>query len=57
VGEENLIQLIDHGLQDLRLLSEHSGAGLGCGSCKPEMQEILKKRIVSQKKEILLSSP
>jgi ferredoxin-nitrate reductase len=55
VGEGNLDQLIDHGHQNLNALCERSGAGSGCGSCKPEIQQILKKRISSPKKELLFS--
>jgi ferredoxin-nitrate reductase len=50
VGEGNLDRLIDHGHKNLNALCEHSGAGSGCGSCKPEIQEILKKRILTTKR-------
>jgi ferredoxin-nitrate reductase len=55
VGQGNLDRLIDDGHQNLNALCELSGAGSGCGSCKPEIQEILKKRTISPKKEFLFS--
>jgi ferredoxin-nitrate reductase len=41
VGEGNLRKLIDGGCNSLPDLCQSSGAGLGCGSCKPEIQRIL----------------
>lgn len=43
VGEGNLRELITGGLGNLRDLCEKSGAGSGCGSCKPEIQQLLKQ--------------
>jgi ferredoxin-nitrate reductase len=43
VGEGNLKILISGGVETLEALCEKSGAGLGCGSCKPEVQHILKE--------------
>ena len=43
VGDGNLRQWIGKGLSNLKDLCEQSGAGSGCGSCKPEIQEILKE--------------
>ena len=43
VGEGNIIKKINEGCTRLKTLCEASGAGLGCGSCKPEVQEILNK--------------
>ena len=42
VGEGNLKKLIDEGASTLNELCQNSGAGLGCGSCKPEIQRLLK---------------
>jgi ferredoxin-nitrate reductase len=42
VGEGNLQALIAGGCTQLQALCQASGAGLGCGSCKPEIQKILK---------------
>ena len=46
IGEGNLSRLIDNGCQTLDALCQNSGAGLGCGSCKPEIQYLLKERLV-----------
>lgn len=47
VGEGNLERLIETGCGDLNKLCEMSGAGLGCGSCKPEIDRILKRSTVN----------
>lgn len=41
VGEGNLTKLVEEGFQTLSSLCQRSGAGLGCGSCKPEIQQII----------------
>ena len=46
VGVGNLNKLIEGGCQSLVDLCESSGAGLGCGSCKPEIQQLLGERLV-----------
>jgi ferredoxin-nitrate reductase len=46
VGEENLVKLIEEGCSTLTTLCQRSGAGLGCGSCKPEIQQIIKESLV-----------
>jgi ferredoxin-nitrate reductase len=43
VGAGNIQKLIDGGCQTLTDLCQKSGAGLGCGSCKPEIQRMLKE--------------
>jgi ferredoxin-nitrate reductase len=48
VGEGNLQALIDQGHQKLNAVCELSGAGLGCGSCKPEIQAIIRRRVESK---------
>jgi ferredoxin-nitrate reductase len=45
VGEQNLINKIKAGCQDLSVLCTQSGAGMGCGSCKSEVKAILEKTI------------
>jgi ferredoxin-nitrate reductase len=45
VGEGNLIARIKEGCNDLVQLCQLSGAGMGCGSCRPEIKEILEERI------------
>jgi ferredoxin-nitrate reductase len=46
VGEGNLRKLIDEGHHTLNVLCQQSGAGLGCGSCKPEIQRLLNEEVV-----------
>jgi ferredoxin-nitrate reductase len=41
VGEGNITNKIKEGCTDLRSVCQASGAGLGCGSCRPEVQKIL----------------
>lgn len=41
VGSGNLEQQIQSGIRDFRQLCQQTGAGLGCGSCKPEIRNIL----------------
>lgn len=42
VGEGNIQTLIEGGCSTLNEVCQRSGAGLGCGSCKPEIHAILK---------------
>jgi ferredoxin-nitrate reductase len=41
VGMGNIINKIEAGLDNLNDLCKSTGAGLGCGSCKPEIQNLL----------------
>src|SRR5690606_5995730 len=41
VGEGNLQKLIQSGCTELKALCETSGAGTGCGSCRPQVMAIL----------------
>jgi ferredoxin-nitrate reductase len=43
VGEGNIVNKIKEGCTQLKTLCEASGAGMGCGSCRPEVQAILDK--------------
>ncbi len=43
VGEGNLQEAIKNGCSDFTELCKQTGAGLGCGSCKTEVREILGK--------------
>ena len=43
IGEGNIVDAIASGCSDLRTLCQQTGAGLGCGSCKPEVHNILKQ--------------
>ena len=41
VGKGNLEAKIQQGVDSLAELCKSTGAGLGCGSCKPEIQNML----------------
>lgn len=43
VGEGNLQNKIKEGCTDLLQLCQLTGAGMGCGSCRPEVKAILEK--------------
>ncbi|MCH2176459.1 MAG: molybdopterin-dependent oxidoreductase [Lentisphaeria bacterium] len=45
VGDGNLKQLIAGGYCSMEALCNASKAGLGCGSCKPEVQKILQQEL------------
>jgi ferredoxin-nitrate reductase len=45
VGEGNIINKIAEGCTELKTLCAASGAGQGCGSCRPEVQAILEKAL------------
>jgi ferredoxin-nitrate reductase len=46
VGKGNLQACIDRGCKSLNELCQATGAGLGCGSCKPEIQQILNEQVM-----------
>ncbi|MDB5250222.1 MAG: molybdopterin-dependent oxidoreductase [Segetibacter sp.] len=43
IGEGNIINKIKEGCTELKALCTASGAGMGCGSCRPEVQAILER--------------
>lgn len=45
IGEGNLQHTISEGCVDLVQLCQLSGAGMGCGSCRPEVKAILEKQL------------
>ena len=45
VGEGNIVNRIKEGCTELKALCAASGAGQGCGSCRPEVQAILEKHL------------
>ncbi|WP_299013983.1 nitrate reductase [uncultured Polaribacter sp.] len=47
IGEGNLEEEIKKGCTDFNNLCKLTGAGLGCGSCKPEVKDILKMNLAS----------
>jgi ferredoxin-nitrate reductase len=50
VGEGNLINKIKAGCKDHLQLCQLTGAGMGCGSCRPEVKSILDSFVNIQKK-------
>lgn len=46
VGQGNLEKQIQNGCTDLTQLCNETGAGTGCGSCRPEVKSILDKMFV-----------
>jgi ferredoxin-nitrate reductase len=46
VGKGNIEQAIDGGCNEFRQLCQQTGAGLGCGSCKPEVKNILENKLL-----------
>lgn len=47
VGEGNIINKINEGCTEIKALCAASGAGQGCGSCKPEVEAILNKMLAN----------
>ncbi len=45
VGQQNLEEAIKSGKHDLNSLCESTGAGLGCGSCKSEINRIIERTL------------
>jgi ferredoxin-nitrate reductase len=45
VGEGNLVNKIKEGCQDHLQLCQTTGAGMGCGSCRPEIKQILELQL------------
>jgi ferredoxin-nitrate reductase len=54
VGEGNIENKIKEGCTELKSLCTASGAGMGCGSCRPEVQAILDRMQPSSPKAELL---
>jgi ferredoxin-nitrate reductase len=47
VGEGNIINKIKSGCEDFKTLCQETGAGTGCGSCRPEVKAIMEKILVA----------
>lgn len=45
VGEGNIVKKIREGCKDFREICSSTGAGMGCGSCKPEVKKIMEEMI------------
>lgn len=55
VGEGNLSAKINEGCNSLEKLCQATGAGMGCGSCKPELQAMLDRmQTAAPVKELVL---
>ncbi len=55
VGEGNLLNKIKEGCKDHLQLCQLTGAGMGCGSCRPEVKAILENCLgVSAKQNVLV---
>ncbi|MDZ4709702.1 MAG: molybdopterin-dependent oxidoreductase [Saprospiraceae bacterium] len=50
VGEGNLVQKMEAGCRDFLQLSQLTGAGTGCGSCRPEAKKIFEAYIKALQK-------
>jgi ferredoxin-nitrate reductase len=48
VGALNIKNKISENCKDLKSLCELSGAGMGCGSCKPEVKKILEEALKAE---------
>jgi len=46
VGQGNITEAIEDGCQELRALCQTTGAGLGCGSCKPELKSLIEEKLM-----------
>lgn len=45
VGNGNILKAIQSGCREFRQLCQQTGAGVGCGSCKPEVKNILDEQL------------
>lgn len=57
VGEGNLVNKIKEGCKDHLQLCQLTGAGMGCGSCRPEVKQILETITTIKKEQPALPSP
>lgn len=46
VGEGNLVDEIRGGCSSFKALCEATGAGQGCGSCRPEVKDVLESQLI-----------
>lgn len=45
IGAGNIEQKVKAGCTEMKAICQASGAGLGCGSCRPEVQEIMERTL------------
>jgi ferredoxin-nitrate reductase len=43
VGEGNILKRMEAGMRDIQSICDDTGAGTGCGSCKPEIRELIER--------------
>ncbi len=55
VGEGNILNKIKEGCKDHLQLCQLTGAGMGCGSCRPEVKAILDAQVNVLKKEDVIA--
>lgn len=57
VGEGNLLNKINEGCKDHLQLCQLTGAGMGCGSCRPEVKAILDScvNVIKKEDEVLVT--
>lgn len=55
VGEGNLANKIKEGCKDHLQLCQLTGAGMGCGSCRPEVKKILELHVGTPQKQPLMN--
>ena len=53
VGSENIRNKIKEGCTDMKQICASTGAGTGCGSCRPEVKKIFQDFLEFQKEELL----
>ncbi|MFD1771045.1 molybdopterin-dependent oxidoreductase [Sphingobacterium suaedae] len=53
VGEGNLRKKVEEGVVDMQNLCESTGAGMGCGSCRPEIKAIWERCRIEHAEEAL----
>jgi ferredoxin-nitrate reductase len=56
VGEGNLLNKIKEGCKDHLQLCQVTGAGMGCGSCRPEVKAILDAHVNVPKKDTIVEA-
>lgn len=54
VGSENLKNKINEGCTELKQLCSLTGAGTGCGSCRPEVQRILEETLANSTSNVFV---
>ncbi|TSJ43237.1 molybdopterin-dependent oxidoreductase [Mucilaginibacter corticis] len=52
VGSENIRKKIEDGSHNLKDLCANSGAGMGCGSCRPEVKRLLEEALDNMAKAV-----